>query len=133
MRAVVLACLALVGCSARPGTLSVDLVTDLVPGVEIFVARTTAVSSRVDPGPSAEPQLFELDPNRDFTDEDVRIAEVRDLAPGEHRATIELLDAEGNVLVRRGVDVRIAGSLSIRVVITRDCIFLGCPGVTECV
>jgi hypothetical protein len=119
------------GCGPHAGTVSVDLVTDLVPGVEIFVVRTTLTST------DQPPVLFELEPNSDGT-MGIRVAEVRSVAPGEHHATVELLDGVGNVLVTRGVDFRVVQSLSIRVVVTRDCVFLGCPGIgdspdqTEC-
>lgn len=132
-----MACVGLLGCSPREGTLSVDLVTDLVPALEIFVARTTLSTPGAEPDPMAPSESFELAPNFDLQGGG-RIAELHDLSPGEHHATIELLGAAGEVLVTRGVDVRVSGQVSIRVVVTRDCLFLGCPGVgdpetfTEC-
>jgi hypothetical protein len=132
-----LACSSVMGCAPRAGMLSIDLVSDIVPGVEMFAVRTTVLPAGVVPDPTTPAQTFDLEPDADLT-RGVRIAEVRDIPPGEHRVTVELLDDLGGVVVTRGVDIRMVGSLSIRVVVTRDCLFLGCPGVgddadlTEC-
>jgi hypothetical protein len=125
-RACLVAGFALIAsCGPRPATLTIDLVTDLVPAVEVFSVRTTltptpasaaamtttAVLTIVDDGPSG-----------------VRVAELRALALGSYRARVELLDVHGAVLVERGVDVLLSGNLSMRVVVTRDCVSVACPG-----
>ncbi len=126
------ACLGLASCGPRAGTLSIDLVSDLVPGVEVFVVRTMLASDA-----ARDPELVDLPGNADLAD-GARIAELRDVPRGEHRVVVQLLDAVGEVLVTRGLDVRLVGSMTVRVVVTRDCVFLGCPGLgdpddfTEC-
>jgi hypothetical protein len=127
--AVVIAALGLAGCGVRAGTLSVDLVSDLLPGVEIFAARTSVIAAGVDPEPIPA-ERFELATTTDLT-EGARIAEVRALPPGDYHAVLELLDASGDPIVTRRVDVRINGSLTIRIVVTRDCVFMGCPGPAD--
>ncbi len=135
-RALAFLCCLFAGCGARGGTLSIDLVTDLVPGVEIFAARTTVAPIGVTPDPTMS-DIVLLSPDGDFAMGE-RIAEVRALPPGDHHAVIELFDNVGGVLVTRGVDVHVAGSIAVQVVVSRDCLSVSCPGAgdpddaTEC-
>lgn len=120
----------LVGCGARSATLSVDLVTDLVPGVEVFAVRTSVIAT---PSPLGAPALTSAIPlaSGETTIDGVRVAELRGLALGSYHTTLELLDARGATLAERGIEVQLAGNYAMRVVVSRDCVAVSCPGATD--
>jgi hypothetical protein len=133
MRALIVWCAAglalLTSCGPRSATLSIDLVTDLVPGVEVFGVRTSVTTAPATGAPALTTTTGLA--AGDDTVLGMRVAELRALALGEYHARIELLDARGVTLVERGVDVRIAGTYVMRVVVTRDCVAITCPGATD--
>lgn len=118
--------LALVSCQPAAGTLTVDLVTDLVPGVEVFFARTTVTSN----GAASQVQMTRLESGDDAL-LGVRVAEARALVAGTYAARVELLDATGARLVQRTIEVRMSGNYALRVVVARDCLSVSCPGATD--
>lgn len=120
---VVLALFASLGCAGRSLELSVDVRTDLRPGVDFASARVEL--SRV-PDPVTLP-ADEGDPYA----AGVRVAEYRGLAGGRARARVALLDATGAEVVARRVDLVLEGDYALTVVLTADCVGRSCPGVAE--
>ncbi len=107
--------------------LAVDLRTDLVPGLEF-----DAVTVRLD---EAEPREVAVSVGEDF-DRGRRVAEFPNVATGDRRVRVELVQRGAVVLARR-VAVRVETRIAVTVVITRDCRGVTCPGdgsasATEC-
>ncbi len=135
---VLVALLPLVGCSADPTDLSVDLRTDWAPGREF-----TSVRVRVEPpdgAPAIEPARFAVVGGVGASERyfrGVRVAEVAGV-PASFALRTTLFDADGMVVAERVMRVRAAADLAVTVVITqRTC--AGCPTTggdpraTECV
>ncbi len=118
------------GCaSPSPGVLIVDVKTDLVPGVDFDLATLS-----VDRGDRSRPASFEvgaLEPETAWF-EGVRVAEVTGLPPGRNTTLDVVLSLAGVPIVRRTVLVRVSGTTAITILITRDCVGVGCPEGTSC-
>ena len=111
------AALVLLSCSDPGYTLTVDLRTDLVPGLEF-----TGVRTRVG-GSTRDRHAGRLE---NFA-EGVRIAEIEGLESGTQTVEVELLDLDGFVAVSRTVRVELFASRGITVVVTRSCAAITCP------
>jgi len=132
------------GCECAGPSISVDLLTDLVP-VRQFVriettlgAATTGDAQGMDAGAAPLRQTA----HNVGTDESylhgVRVAELGTLARGDYRLRVNVLDSSANVVASRRVDVTVTGHTAITVTITRSCIGVSCPPstdptLTECV
>lgn len=110
---------AVAACSPAIPALSVDLKTDLRPGVEFDGVRTT-VGTTVVP--------FLVSPSGDFTG-GVRVAEL-DVMPGELDVRVELLSS-GLAVDERVVRVELHGSYALTVVVARTCRSVHCPGPSD--
>lgn len=121
--------LALTGCTSSGFELIVDLRTDLRPGYDFAVVRTSVVEA---PGPSVEGERRTL--AAATTDDYVtgeRVAELRELPAGSYLIAVELLDAASVVVAGRRARVDVSGPRSVSVVITSECFGVRCPGVSD--
>lgn len=119
-----LACLG--ACAPGGATLTVDVETDLVPGIDF--AR---ISTEIAPPDYASPALA---PGAITTFATVgtyvpgrRVAEVHDVSLGDHFVRVRLLDAADVVVVERIIRLQIHSTYSLVVVLTRDCAGVTCP------
>lgn len=123
-RLVVLASsLVLAACEGGPGTLVVQVRTDLAPVVD-FASATV----RVTPLSGGETRTASLaaPAARDWG-AGVRVAELA-LAPGDHRVEVALADADANLVVGRPARVTVErGVTVVTVLLTRDCGTVVCP------
>ncbi len=109
------------GCAKGSGTgfdVSVDLRTDLVPGVEF-----TAVQVRLE---GETTTLEPAHPERDYL-EGVRVAEFEGVSGGAIELIVDVSNGSG-VVVSRRVAVTVQNDTAVTVVITRDCRGVECPG-----
>lgn len=119
--------LALAACDAAPPFLSVDLKTDLRPGIEFTSVTTAVLDDEVRLPVSTRDDFFGGQ----------RVGEFELAAGGEVRVLVELLDADSEVIARRSAVARVSGATSITILITSDCVGVECPGdgapeLTEC-
>lgn len=107
------------GCGGGGGhELSVELRTDLVPGVEFASVRTTLAGEDDTSRGVARGQDFVRG---------VRVAEYDGLASGVHSVRVALLDGGGDEVAARVVRVRIEADFGLVVLVTRDCRGVACP------
>ncbi|MCA9604097.1 MAG: hypothetical protein KC619_00760 [Myxococcales bacterium] len=135
LAALILA-LALGGCSASGFEMIVDLRSDLRPGYDFVVVRTSILEA---PDPSVEGLRRTL--AAATTDDYVtgeRVAELPELPAGSYLIAVELLDGASTVVASRRARVDVHGPRSVSIVITSECFGVTCPGVgdptgaTEC-
>ncbi len=130
--AALLALASCVGCGTSEPRLFVDLVTDYGPGEE-FVRVEAEVTGGV---PS--PQTTTANRGDDFVS-GARVGEWMVAERGWHRATVRLIRSDGSLLAETDREIEVRGLRATRLVITRDCADLQCPGrgdsadATECV
>lgn len=120
--AVQLALLAVTGlgaCSGGDPELSIDVRTDLSPGVEFTVARA-----------QLDGEVSHLVSRRASTTEDwgtgVRVADFGTVATGDHTVKVTLITGF-DLVVEREVLVTVTTSRVISVLLTRGCIGRACP------
>ncbi len=123
---LVVVALMLAACGS-PVLLAVDVRTDLAPGLEFDEVRTTM------DGAAAPTRAVSF--NDPFAS-GARVSEFEGVSPGRRQVRVELRRA-GAVVLRRNVIVRLQGNLILRVLLTRDCRGVSCPGdgsagATEC-
>ena len=124
--------LLMAGCASEP-SLTIDLQTDLTPGLE-FTQVVTHIS-RSAPGAERDQLLrdielvVDVEPGDErFLDGD-RIAEIAALPPGEYWVEVLLREADGRVLIRQTLGpVPVLDDTARTVRITRDCVGVECPG-----
>lgn len=118
--------LVLASCGPSGATLTVDLETDLVPGVDfdtvtVEVAPPDYSLPTLAPGAiSARATVGVYVPGR-------RVAEVHDIVVGDHLVRVRLVDAMGNLVVERLIRLQIQSTYSLTVILTRDCAGIVCP------
>jgi hypothetical protein len=136
---LVLLAFSLSGCDGEPAhSLLVDLQTDWVPGAEfssVHVRVEPAEGGVIEPLPTAVASGAEAE--RAYRD-GARVAEVAELASGNHRVVLELRDTDGRMVATRGIRIEIDGDTGLLVIIARDCRDVVCPSpgapdLTECV
>lgn len=118
--------LALVGCSEKAPTLSVELVTGLVPGREFARVETTLGLPH---DVSAVTTLDRAEASARVGANFARGHRVASfvVANGEYVVHTRLLRANGTVLVEQNTRANVAGDYVLRVHITRDCVGVECP------
>lgn len=128
--------LAITGCRATSGTISVRLLSDFVVGVEVVRARTTVTPRE---GTSGMPRrVTSALPTVPLTSEHV-VAELGGLPVGQYDVAVELLTETSLVVETRHVLLHLpAGTTPVRVSMARSCVSIQCPtlddpGATECV
>ena len=111
-------------CTTDGGiVLSVEVKTDLVPGIEFSAVQALLV----DPARTAETPALRGD---DYLD-GRRVADFDALVAGSRTVDVALLDASRAVVAERRVQVTLTESLGVTVVVTRDCRGVSCPGVAD--
>jgi hypothetical protein len=125
-RLVLLALLAAAGCSNDLPNLTVDLETDLVPGIDfdqitVEVAPPTYNASSLAPGAvTTTAMVGSYVPGR-------RVAEIHGVQVGDHLVRVRLIDRDGTMVVQRLVRLQIQSTYSLIVIVTRDCAGITCP------
>ncbi len=115
--------LALSACAPGSRFLDVDLVTDLVPGVEFTQVDTVVTPRGSTTGLTAH---HDVASGQDFLAGE-RVADVPGLAPGELLVVVRLRRADGAVEIERTVVVDLVESMVVTVVASRDCRGVACP------
>lgn len=117
----------LAGCGGE-GDLFVELRTDWVPGQEVV---------RVDTALDGTPIGSLATAHGDPLARGVRIAEAVAVPLGSHEVAVALIGPGDAVVARRRVRITLRGSLSVTVLVTRDCEGVSCPttdpSLSECV
>ncbi|MCA9607752.1 MAG: hypothetical protein KC619_19220 [Myxococcales bacterium] len=124
-----LTALALTLIACEPGTvsMSVELRTDFVPGIEFVAVETWAEDG---PGAHDEVAAFRSD---DYATAPRRVAEIDGLAPNaERRITVRLLDADRAEVARRTVLVEHVRDRGVTVLLTRSCRDVTCGAGESC-
>lgn len=106
-------------CSSSRTTLAIDLKTDLVPGPEFARVATHFDSERV--------AMRDVSFDDDFF-RGLRVAELTDLAPGNHLLRVELLDQSGSVVLDRTATLQLDRDRVLTFLMTRDCRGVVCQG-----
>lgn len=115
--------LALGACAQGPRFLDVDLVTDLVPGVEFSQVDTVVTPRGSATGLTAHHDVVS---GEDFLVGE-RIAEITGLQPSELDVVVRMRRSDGSVELTRSVVVDVVDSMVVTVVATRDCRGVTCP------
>jgi len=129
LRPLVLIFLVLASCGGTKRTLSVDLQTDFVPGLEFRVVRTEAVLST-----SGTETSRATNRPADVGDDYLGGRRVGDFdldQPGSYAVTVSLMREDGTVLAQRIVRVNVQRSFGVTVLITRSCEGVTCPGAGD--
>lgn len=116
----VAALLSMMGCTSSH-VVTVEVRTDLIPGVELTRVRTRALDLPV--------VDHEVDPAASWF-EGVVVGELV-LPDGPQELTVELLDADGLPVDARPVELELARDATVTVVFTRDCPDVSCPGADD--
>jgi hypothetical protein len=114
-----LSLLTIASCSKGGRAISVDLRTDLVPGVEFG-----SVVTKIDDAQTVNHGASEL-PSQYIAG--TRVADFSELAEGNVLVKVTLLDKEGSELVSRLSRVTIKQDYALTVVVTRSCAGAVCP------
>ncbi|MEO7592544.1 MAG: hypothetical protein ABI134_15110 [Byssovorax sp.] len=114
-----LSLLTIASCSTSGRAVSVDLRTDLVPGVEF-----SKVVTKIDDAQTVDHGATEL-PSQYIAG--ARVADFSELAEGNVLVKVTLLDKDGTELVSRLSRVDIKQDFALTVVVTRSCAGAVCP------
>jgi hypothetical protein len=118
----------LVGCESETLDIFVDLRTDWVPVVEFARVETElTLASREG---EARVSSFDVEPGADFIDGE-RIAELRDIPPGDHPLSVRLFTEERTILASQRLVLSVRRSFGTVVLITRACGLVDCPGPAD--
>jgi hypothetical protein len=134
LRAIGTVWLTLVACGDDGVTLSVDVKTDYVPGVEF-----TRVETTLELGGAERPAIPAGVSLADDFIAGVRVAEYDGLIEGEAMLRIGLRNAEGDLVASKSASIPIRGATGATIAITRSCAGVSCPGprdatdATECI
>ena len=126
------------GCSEEPIELTVDVRTDYVPVADFDVVETEVAGSPFEATATAgaDAVTTAVRVSDDFF-EGARVAEIADLAPGRMFVRTRL-KLRGAIIATQIVDLQIAESYALTVVMTRNCRSITCPeagdpeGFTAC-
>jgi hypothetical protein len=121
---VLTACLALLGCDGT-ALLAIDVRTNLRAEVDFESVRTTVVADA-----PLEPIGKAAVRSEPWVD-GVRVAETR-VRRGPARVTVELLDADGQVVARRLAQLTVDGATVRTLILTRECLDVTCPSGRTC-
>lgn len=129
MRAApVIVLLAGLGC-AGGNPLSVDVRSDLAPGVEVARFEVELYDG---PPPAGVPVPFDRVIARAADTDDylegVRAAEFDDVEDGRRWVEVAAIDPDGRVLLRQPAEVLMAGRTARVVILDRQCVGVECPG-----
>ncbi len=120
---VVLFLLLAAGCVGDPLELSVDVRTDLRPGLDFSAVR-------VEHGAGADPVVLPADEGDPYG-AGLRVADFRGLTPGRLRVWATLLDGRGAEVVGRRVDLVLERDYALTVALSARCLGRACPGPAE--
>ena len=132
-RSLVAACLVAtgaiaLGCSPTTAPLTVDVKTDVVPGIEFTGVRTEILDTTGGARAHAEIPAYR--------DEDWihgrRAAELEGLERGTYVVRVALVRVDGTEVVSRRASVHVGGRTSVTMVITRDCPGVACATGQTC-
>jgi hypothetical protein len=118
--------IALAACG-RPLELSVDLRTDLAPGVEFNSVRVELEPAQ---GASFAPVSRPVRAGEPWW-EGLRVADFIGVPSGPSRVRASLLDAFGSPIVTRAVDVSITHDYALTIVLSGSCAGRSCPSSTD--
>lgn len=121
MRIGSLLCVLLLACAARPGSLRIDIKTDLVPDVEfarIVISGGTNFIS------------FDADDGDDWF-EGVRVGDLNIAMGGLVELDVQAVGSSGEIIVQRAASVQVDGDTAITIVLSRDCRGVECPGAGD--
>lgn len=134
VRGIGIVWLCLAACGDDGITLSVDVKTDYVPGVQF-----TRVETTLEIDGSERPAIpAGVSASDDFI-AGVRVAEYDDLAAGEAMLRIGLRNADGDLVASKSASLTLRGATGATIVLTRSCEGVTCPGprdatdATECI
>lgn len=134
-RTVALALVAssLLSCGDDEVDLTVDVITNYVPGVDFAVVVTEVSATALALGSPASVQRAETTVNGD---EDflrgARVAEIADVGAGRRYVRVTLRDASDARLAVRTVELNLAGSFAATVLFTSACESVVCDPPEEC-
>ncbi len=120
--------LVLASCSTSPIGLTVDVVSDWVPGLD-FVAVDTEISSAPFTGPAdgeVRQETYDITGSEDFF-RGVRVSELEDVGAGRRFVRVSMRDAAGRFIARRTIDLDLTTSFAATVLLTRSCQAVVCP------
>ncbi|MBK8170954.1 MAG: hypothetical protein IPK60_11510 [Sandaracinaceae bacterium] len=121
----ILVCTLLSACSQNNSTLTVRVITGLVPGPEFRTVQTEVLFD----SPSSTRQLVSSEAVARYGVDYARGHDVasHSLPHGDYRVRVRLLRSNGSFLVERTISVNLAGDTVLPVHITRDCVGVVCP------
>lgn len=120
--------LLLASCAGTPIGLTVDVISDWVPGLD-FVAVDTEISSVPFDGPAdgeVRQETYDVAGSENFLS-GVRVAELGDMGAGRRFIRVSLRDASGRFVAQRTLDITLTGSFAATVLLTRSCQAVVCP------
>ncbi|NOY94442.1 MAG: hypothetical protein GXP55_24970 [Deltaproteobacteria bacterium] len=121
--------LSLASCGGTKRTLSVDLQTDFVSGLEFRTVHTEAVLS-ISGTETSRATNRPADVGDDFLG-GRRIGDFDLDQPGTYAVEVSLVREDGSVLAKRTVRVTVQRSFGVTVLITRSCEGVTCPGAGD--
>lgn len=129
-RLALLVAVALVGCKSGKD-LRVDLVTDLVPGFELFVVEVDLYDERPQLGGGDAVAIERLrtayfDYTADLVD-GVNLGDFGGLPNGEHWLVARFYSSDMDVIARQMLQVQVRGDTAVTILLTRDCAGVMCP------
>lgn len=129
----------LAACSGEKQTISVQVVTALVPGEEFVSVETDLLDNGdIETGARTLARVEARALRGDAYGPGHGVADFDSLDNGEHTIRVRLRKADGSILIERRVRVNISGNYIMRVYLTRDCVGVTCPapagspGLSEC-
>lgn len=121
-----IACLA--GCSGTPVGVTVDLISDWVPGLDFVAVETEISSEAFDVGSAAEVRQASLTvTGTERFLRGARVAELDDVGTGRRFVRVRLLDATGRAIATRILDLTLERSFAVTLLVTRSCRDVECP------
>lgn len=130
MRGWVIA-LALFGCAQSGLEVSIDLKTDIRPGLEFSAVRTVLTDAK---GHEIHDEISAFT-NQDYLAGE-RVAELAGVAHGAATGIVTLIDRNGEALISRRAALSLDADTAITLLITGNCIGVDCPlddpALTEC-
>lgn len=120
---------AALACDAQVD-LTVEVQSDLAPGREFVAVRTSYATTAIGEAPSPLERTLDANVRDDFIG-GTTVAVFDRLESGDAHVRAALLDAAGGVVAERDGFVSLSENRTIRLVITRDCRSVSCPGPSD--